>query len=439
MSRPRVRVVGLGPGDARHLTARSAQLLSESPVVRLRTAVHPAAATLTAMSYDDWYERAESFDDLYHDIVEDLARLAHEAEGGEVVYAVPGSPVVAERTVELLRERRDLEVVCEPAVSVIDVACAALGVDPMAEGLRVIDALESTAPLRGPGPLLVLQTYAPEVLAVVADRLPRGTEVVVLHHLGLDDEHLVRVPAEDLASFVDADHLTSLYVEGLRDAGVAMGDLVEVTRELRARCPWDVEQTHGSLARYLVEESYEALDALSDLAAMEERGEDDDAVIDHAEEELGDLLFQIVFHAELGDEEGRFNLATIVDAERDKLIGRHPHVFGDAEVADAAEVEARWEELKRTREGRQSVLEGVVWHLPALALYAKLLRKARAVGAEVDAGRGEDLVEELVDLCRRAAGEGVDLESALRARALVLRDEIVRIEDRAPEDDDTRG
>ena len=220
MSRPRVRVVGLGPGDARHLTARSAQLLSESPVVRLRTAVHPAAATLTAMSYDDWYERAESFDDLYHDIVEDLARLAHEAEGGEVVYAVPGSPVVA---------------------------------------------------------------------------------------------------------------------------------------------------------------------------------------------------------------------------ERDKLIGRHPHVFGDAEVADAAEVEARWEELKRTREGRQSVLEGVVWHLPALALYAKLLRKARAVGAEVDAGRGEDLVEELVDLCRRAAGEGVDLESALRARALVVRDEIVRIEDRAPEDDDTRG
>ncbi len=123
-------------------------------------------------SYDEFYERANSFDELYAEIADDLVRLACESPDREVLYVVPGSPVVAERTVELLRERDDVSVLTEPAVSVIDVACAVLGRDPMKVGLRVVDALASVENLRGPGPILLLQTYSPEILASVADRLP---------------------------------------------------------------------------------------------------------------------------------------------------------------------------------------------------------------------------------------------------------------------------
>ena len=191
MSLPLVRVVGLGPGDESHVTTRTWELLNQAPVVRLRTRVHPAARTLTLPSYDDWYEEADSFETLYERIVDDVVALAVSSPSGEVVYAVPGSPLVAEHTVELLRTRADVRVVCEPAVSVIDVACAAVGVDPMSAGLRIVDALDGTEPFRGPGPLLILQTYAPEVLATVADRLYPDTTVLVVHHGGLDDEQVV--------------------------------------------------------------------------------------------------------------------------------------------------------------------------------------------------------------------------------------------------------
>ena len=456
MNRPRVRVVGLGPGDARHLTAGTIALLRDAPVARLRTRVHPAASAFDLESYDEWYESADSFEELYARIVDDLVSLAVTSRDGEVVYAVPGSPVVAERTVELLRERGEVDVVCEPAVSVIDVACAALGVDPMASGLRILDALDSIEPFRGPGPLLILQTYSPEVLATVADRIPAHTPVEVLHHVGLADERIVTLEARELASFSDADHLTSLYVAGLRGAGDAMADLVSFTRRLRAECPWDQEQTHASLTRHLVEETYEALDALEALAAMIDAGEDDEGLVAHAEEELGDLLFQVLFHAELGDEEGRFNLATIADAERDKLTHRHPHVFGDVVVADAAEVAQRWEVLKKVEKGRTSVLDGVAWQLPALSLHAKVLKKARALNVTPTAREhvahlsdavssltplGDDatdheatsqmqssLRDAIVSLSACAAILGVDLESLLRAQVLVVRDQIRGIE-----------
>jgi tetrapyrrole methylase family protein/MazG family protein len=134
---PVVRVVGLGPSTADHVTERTARLIRESAVVRFRTVVHPAALHFGVVeSYDEFYERANSFDELYAEIADDLVRLAHEAPGKEVLYVVPGSPLVAERTVELLRERDDVSVVTEPAVSVIDVACAALGRDPMNAGGR---------------------------------------------------------------------------------------------------------------------------------------------------------------------------------------------------------------------------------------------------------------------------------------------------------------
>ncbi len=424
---PLVRVVGLGPGDRGHLTLHTAELIAQSRVRRLRTAVHPAAEGLDIESYDAWYDRADSFETLYADIVDDLVRLAHEADGGEVLYIVPGSPVVAEHTVELLQSRSDIRVICEPAVSVIDVACAALGVDPMSSELRIVDALATTEPFRGPGPLLILQTYAPEVLASVADRLPAGTPVTVLHHVGLPDAVVREMTSDDLVRFSEADHLTSLWVPGLRTAGEATDDLISFMRRLRAECPWDEEQTHASLRKYLIEEAYEALDALRALADMIERGDEDAALVAHAEEELGDVLFQVVFHAELGDEEGRFSFATIADGVRDKLTMRHPHVFGDVTVTSAADVEANWEAIKNVEKGRTSVLDGLAWDLPSLALYQKVLRKAQKVGAAnavTDAGT----VATLVEVVHAATAEGLELEDELRRATLALAQQIRELE-----------
>ena len=454
MSKPVVRVVGLGPSSAQHLTAHTTELLTSSPVVRLRTRIHPAADAFSGVSsYDDYYDSADSFEVLYPKIVDNLVELASTSPNGEVVYAVPGSPMVAERTVELLRLRSDVEVICEPAISVIDVACARLGKDPMALGLRVVDALGSVEPFRGPGPLLILQTYAPEILASVADRLPRETVVTVLHHVGLDDEVIKELPAMELVSFDSADHLTSLWVEGLRTAGESMDDLVDFMRRLRAECPWDQEQTHASLTRHLLEEAYETLDALETFVRVESEGGDHSVAVAHVEEELGDLLFQIVFHAELGDEEGHFNFATIADGVRDKLTGRHPHVFGDVEVSGSEEVASRWEDLKKKEKGRESVTDGIAWQLPALTLYAKLLHKAQQV--DLGSGTGENARAQAISALQSlnfapsgaidsqstsdtesawgdalsaiamcAQWSGVDLEGVLRERALQLRSEI---------------
>jgi len=454
VSKPVVRVVGLGPSSAQHLTAHTTELLTSSPVVRLRTRIHPAADAFSGVSsYDDYYDSADSFEVLYPKIVDNLVELASTSPNGEVVYAVPGSPMVAERTVELLRLRSDVEVICEPAISVIDVACARLGKDPMALGLRVVDALGSVEPFRGPGPLLILQTYAPEILASVADRLPRETVVTVLHHVGLDDEVIKELPAMELVSFDSADHLTSLWVEGLRTAGESMDDLVDFMRRLRAECPWDQEQTHASLTRHLLEEAYETLDALETFVRVESEGGDHSVAVAHVEEELGDLLFQIVFHAELGDEEGHFNFATIADGVRVKLTGRHPHVFGDVEVSGSEEVASRWEDLKKKEKGRESVTDGIAWQLPALTLYAKLLRKAQQV--DLGSGTGENARGQAISALQSlnfapsgaidsqstsdtesawgdalsaiamcAQWSGVDLEGVLRERALQLRSEI---------------
>jgi tetrapyrrole methylase family protein/MazG family protein len=300
---------------------------------------------------------------------------------------------------------------------------------------------------------LILQAYSTEVLASVADRLPASTVVTVLHHVGLSDQVMVERPASELVSFEEVDHLTSLWVEGLRTAGEAMDDLVDFMRRLRAECPWDQEQTHASLTRHLLEEAYETIDALEAFARVD--GDETDAS-SHVEEELGDLLFQIVFHAELGDEEDLFNLATIADAVRDKLTGRHPHVFGDAQVSGSNEVAQRWEMLKREEKGRESVTDGIAWQLPALILYTKLLRKAAQVDLDGDAEtsrataleaiRALTLEPDAVDdatsssdvttnwgdavtaLVEMAQWAGVDLEGVLRERARKLRDEIRNLE-----------
>lgn len=391
--------VGLGPAGAELMTTAASDALRGATTVRLRTRRHPAADSFALVqSYDELYESAPDFEVLYQSIADDLVRLAAADPSDTVVYGVPGSPSVAERTVAILAERDDVDLVMVPGLSFVDLACTSLSIDPIAVGLRLGDALRLPDRLRGPGPVLLAQAHSSDVLAEIAlrvdDELADGdVTAVVLHHLGLPDARVERLAIGALASFGEPDHLTSVYLEGLRTPGDAIEDLVELMDELRERCPWDAVQTHTSLGRYLLEESYEALDALELLATAL----DDEAVrgatahsatsvraaASHVEEELGDVLFQLVFHAKLGIEEGLFDLRGIADTVRNKLIARHPHVFGDAIATTPDDVAARWEAIKRDEKGRTSVMDGIPDALPALSLMAKVRRKSLAAGLEM--------------------------------------------------------
>jgi tetrapyrrole methylase family protein/MazG family protein len=178
-------------------------------------------------------------------------------------------------------------------------------------------------------------------------------------------------------------------------------DLVEIMARLRRSCPWDREQTHESLVRYLVEETFEVVEAI-------ESGDEDNIC-----EELGDLLFQVVFHAQLGTERGKFSIADVIDSLSNKMIRRHPHVFGDVAVANVDQVWANWEQLKsleKTGQARSSKLDGIPEGLGALARGQKMQEKAARVGFDWTAVREvtDKLAEELREFAeaRQAAGSG---------------------------------
>lgn len=378
-------VVGLGPADAGLVTAATLDAVAAHPPEArwARTDRHPSIAVLGDHgSFDDVYESADRIGDVYPTIVERLVVLA--GQFGSVLYAVPGSPLVAERTVELLRLDPRVELVVLPALSFLDLAWDRLGVDPLAVSVRVVDGHRFAAEAAGErGPLLVAQCDSVDVLSevklAVEDEPP--SEVVVLARLGLPDERVDRVAWDDLDRIVDADHLTSLWIPELSaPVGAEIAELVEVVRALRERCPWDSTQTHASLAPYAVEEAYEVVDAI------ERFDPESGAGVDDLEEELGDLLFQVLLHATIAAEEGWFGLADVARVVREKLVRRHPHVFGpDADATiDVAAVEAAWDRLKAEEKGRSGPFEGIPASFPPRLAVAKVLRRARTAGVEVD-------------------------------------------------------
>jgi XTP/dITP diphosphohydrolase len=191
--------------------------------------------------------------------------------------------------------------------------------------------------------------------------------------------------------------------------GARLLDVVEVMDRLRRSCPWDREQTHESLARYLLEEAYETLEAI------------DAGDRDHLREELGDLLLQVMFHARIAAEDADepWDVDDVAGGIVEKLIRRHPHVFADAEVADADEVDANWESIKASEKGRESAVEGIPLALPALARADKLLSRVDRAGLDglsvpQDATPSDRIGGRLLDVVRAARAEGVDAEQALR-------------------------
>ena len=465
---PSITVVGLGPGNPDHVTADTIATIARIGRRHLRTAVHPSAHLVTqaaggAITYDDLYEAADTFDDVYTEIA---ARLIADAlANGAVLYAVPGSPLVLERTVRLLRQRCTEEGVrldVRPAMSFLDVAWARLGIDPVEERVRLIDGHDFAAAAAGEtGPLLVAHTHANWVLSDIKLAVEDATgdeAVTMLHALGTPDERIIETTWAEMDRAIDADHLTSIYVPHLAaPVGRHYVRFHDLTRTLREQCPWDIEQTHQTLIPYLLEETYEVVDALQALADPARAGDptlDDDLI-----EELGDLLYQIEFHAVIAEQQGRFTIADIAEGIHDKLVRRHPHVFGDVVADDSDEVLSNWDEIKRVEKGRTSVFDGIPRSLPSLSYAAKVGRKASKIGFDwpdvagalpkvseetgelveaIDAGDAVETAAELGDLLfavvNVARHVGVDPELALRAASDKFRTRFEGVERLALED-----
>ncbi|RZV46088.1 MAG: nucleoside triphosphate pyrophosphohydrolase [Acidimicrobiia bacterium] len=384
-----ITIVGLGPAGADQLTRAGWAAIESADRVIVRTLDHPAADDIARVreveTCDDLYEQADGFSEVYERIAE---RVLTAGAAGPVVYAVPGHPAIAERAVGLIRERAgadDLPVQVIGAPSFLDVLMERLELDPLDGGLQLLDARQLPDPLFLGLPTVFAQVDTPLVAGDLTGRLLEVLEpdhpVVVATDLGTADELLATVALADL----DQEPIgprTSVYLD---PGQVGLPGLLAVSLRLRQECPWDAKQTHHSLARHLIEEAYELMEAIGRLPADAPAGDADVPAYLEVEEELGDVLLQVIFHSMLAAEAGVFDIESVAEHHRRKLVSRHPHVFGvdgepPIEVNGAPEVTRNWEKIKQAEKGRDSLMDDVPVAMPALARAAKMQRRASSVG-----------------------------------------------------------
>ena len=411
----RVVIVGLGPGPRNTVTQATLEAIERIVVQFVRTKRHPNADLMPkATSFDSLYDTLPTFEDVYSAITE--AVVAAAIEHGEVLYAVPGSPLILESSVAQLRADTRVEVQVLPALSFLDLAWDALGIDPVNAGVRLIDghrfALEASGER---GPLLVAQVHADWVLSDVklSHESANGSEpVVLLHHLGLPDQRVEHTTWQELDRVLPADHLTTLYIAQMAEpVSGELARLHQLARTLREQCPWDREQTHDSLIKHLIEETYEVVDAIEALDTNDPAT--DEALI----EELGDLLYQVEFHATIAEQQGRFSMADVARSIHDKLVRRHPHVFGDVVANSADDVVQTWDEVKRAEKksvdgAASSTFTGVAKSGPSLQYATKIQKRAADVGFDWPNADGafEKIIEESAEI-RQAVALNSDPET----------------------------
>jgi tetrapyrrole methylase family protein / MazG family protein len=425
-----ILITGLGPGDIARIPGPVLDiLLDPERALIIRTVNHPAAAQLAELREvtfcDDLYEASPTFESVYSAIADRVLTAASE---GPVIYAVPGGPAVGEFAVrEIIDRGEDVEVL--NAETFVDAILAEVGYDPFDRGLQILNGHELPFPLIVDKPTIVGHLDRPEVLADVAANisrvLPDDCEVQLFAGLGASDVVSWSGPIDEVDPAL-AGFRTSLWID--TPAGGLAG-AIRVMERLRRECPWDREQTHASLTKHLVEEAYELIEAVAGL--------EDDAVVAIArvEEEVGDVLLQVLFQAAIGAESGGFDIDDVAEVLRQKLVRRHPHVFGDVAVADASEVKSNWDRIKQEEKGGEasSALDGVPPGMPALHRAAQVQNRVSKSGGDVvvrgldqvanelstlESGGdldSEDIVGQalfaIVDYTRRA---GIDPEIALR-------------------------
>ncbi|AMQ22035.1 nucleoside triphosphate pyrophosphohydrolase [Geobacillus sp. JS12] len=384
-----IYVFGLGAGDVKQLPIGVYRKLKRAHPLFLRTKEHPVVKWLTEegiafTSFDEVYEKHEQFADVYADIVD---QLTEQAKRGDVFYAVPGHPLVAERTVQLLfeAERRGVcRIVIEGGQSFLDALFTAVRIDPI-EGFQLLDATTFQGEEWSPSLHAVFcQVYdsfvASNVKLSLMEQLPDDYPIYIVTAAGTKDEQVKRVPLYELDRETELDNLTSVYVPPVKDEPLLyhrFETLRRVIATLRGPngCPWDRKQTHASLKRYLLEEAYELLEAIDE-------GDDD-----HMVEELGDVLLQVMLHAQIGADRGLFSIDDVIRTLTAKMIRRHPHVFGDVTAETAEQVVANWEKIKEKEKGgglSESILADIPKSLPGTMRAYELQKRAAKVGFDWD-------------------------------------------------------
>lgn len=420
----KITIVGMGPGGLDYLTMAAHEILTKSELVYLRTERHPVVEPLvhqgmTYKSFDEFYNAFETFDDVYDSIANHIIALAMEKP---VIYAVPGNPFVAEKSVALIMERFSGEVAIVHGTSFIDAIVTALKYDPVA-GFVILDALSvEKETINATKDHLFIQVYDQITASMLKLKLMEfwadDHEVIVIKAAGIPkQETIAAVRLFELDRDPEMfNHLTSVFIRGGNAIKHNLTALEDIMRTLRSEegCPWDREQTHESLTPYLIEEAYEVRDAVL-------KG-DDESLVD----ELGDVLLQVVFHATIGEENGYFEMSDVIKAVCDKMIRRHPHVFGDVTVNNSDEVLTNWQAIKDEEKSAMTVrerMESVTRHLPSLARSQKVQKKASDVGFDWDGAiHAMDKVEEEVRELRHAilSGNTHDVEEEIGDLLLII-------------------
>lgn len=376
-------IIGLGAGDLDQLSLGVYRQLKKAETIVVRTDQHPAVAELRAegisiASFDELYETYDSFQQVYEEIVEQLVKMC---EGKPITYAVPGHPLVAEQTVQLLveKERKGLiKLNIAGGNSFLDPIFAALRIDPI-EGFQLLDGTDMKRDdVKMTQHVLIGQVYdafvASEVKLSLMEKYAYDHPITIVTAAGSIGEKLRTVPLFELDRETAIDNLTTVYVppaKVVEDRLKEWSTFREIIAALRAPdgCPWDQEQTHVSLKRYLIEEAHELLEAIDE--------EDDEAMI----EELGDVLLQVFLHAQVGEDDGYFAMEDVLEAVSSKMIRRHPHVFGKDKVSDSQEVLRNWQEIKQEEKPRvESALDGQTRYSSSLLTSFNYQKEAAKVG-----------------------------------------------------------
>ncbi|WP_394239413.1 nucleoside triphosphate pyrophosphohydrolase [Niallia oryzisoli] len=394
-------IVGLGAGDLNQIPLGVYKLLKSGKPVFLRTKEHPVVAELEKegfhyQSFDSIYEKNEQFEAVYEEICDTLLSMENFEE---VIYGVPGHPLVAERTVQLLLNRGKeagiaLEVI--GGQSFLDDIFTALHIDPI-EGFQLLDATDlRLEEIQLRQHMLIGQVYdsfmASNVKLTFMERLPYDYDVYIVTAAGSKEESIRKVQLVELDRETELSNLTSVYIPPVTEETVLYKDfnkLRAIIAELRGPngCPWDLKQTHESLKKYLIEESYEVIEAIQEKD------------IDHLIEELGDVLLQVLLHAQIGEDDGYFSIDDVIEGLSAKMVRRHPHVFGDRIAETAEDVVKNWQEIKQEEKGEQitSILGEVGTSLPTILRSFELQKKAAKVGFDWPdvSGAWEKLKEEI--------------------------------------------
>lgn len=394
----KITIVGLGSGDEDQLTLGAIKALKRGYVI-LRTGDHGVVPFLeregiSFITLDHVYESAQSFEEAYAAMI---GIILDKAEDQEVILAVPGHPMIGERLVlELLSQlnQQDFQIDIVPGIGRAEAAMAAVGKYYDSQGIKIITALDlDISHIDTDMTTLVLDIGSPLIASDVKLTLLRAYPPETLVYLCKNDQNAKlkckKIALYELDRLKEYDPTTCLYIPPIELIKLEEFDfkhLVRIMEILRSPegCPWDREQTHESLKQNLLEETYEVLEAIE--------MEDYDKII----EELGDLLLQIVFHSQIGKEHGEFDIRDVTTRICQKMIDRHPHIFGDIIVKDAEQVLENWEAIKKKEKQHTShtqVLKDIPVILPSLMRAYKVQKKAALVGFDWDSI--EDVVKKL--------------------------------------------